>query len=292
MGTLRLKEGVNSQRLVLHDINSFGSILKMKKNSLMNSLFGILPPLLFDKPSTGGVVAKSDDASGKDSQLTGVARYLQKLEPAVEEANITGVAKYLAQQQALEEANKPVIEESDPEVESADLELELVHEDEETLEVQEAQEVEAEDVLEVEEEIVELEPVISGVEKYLSLQNENPVTRVAKYFIRQAIQAREAPVTGVAKYVTMQEHDGHVVTGVAKYVTQQGLRESSALSVTGVAKYVLKNDLLAKDAPVATSVAKYVSKQTQLAKDALWRNQSRNKCLRPEWQSLLQNRLG
>jgi hypothetical protein len=31
MGTLRLKEGVNSQRLVLHDINSFGSILKMKK---------------------------------------------------------------------------------------------------------------------------------------------------------------------------------------------------------------------------------------------------------------------
>ena len=90
----------------------------MKKNSLMNSLFGILPPLFFDKPSAGGIREERGDANGEDSQLTGVARYLQKLEPKVEEVieeQLTGVAKYLAQQKALEEANKPVIEELEPE---------------------------------------------------------------------------------------------------------------------------------------------------------------------------------
>ena len=211
------------------------------KKQFDESFFGNVPPLSFETPSVGRVVENRGDA-GEDSQVTGVARYLQKLEPKAEEVidgeQLTGVAKYLAQQQALEEANKPVVAE-----------------------------VEAE-VLEVAEAAVEVEPVSepvpSGVEKYISQQNENPITRVAKYLLKQSILSREIPVTGVSKYVTRHEHDGHVVTGVAKYVTQQGMRESMAPSVTGVAKYVLKSELQAKDAPVATGV-EYVSSKNLLA---------------------------
>ena len=133
----------------------------MKKNSLMNSLFGILPPLFFDKPSAGGAVENQGDASGEGAQLTGVARYLQKLEPKIED-NLTGVARYLAQQQALEEANRPVV--AEPEAE------EEVRVEEIVAEIQEPEEA----------EIVDLEPVLSGVDKYLSQQSENPDTRVAK----------------------------------------------------------------------------------------------------------------
>ena len=44
----------------------------MLKNSLMNSLFGLLPTFFFDSPSA------SSAADGREnSQLTGVARYLQ-----------------------------------------------------------------------------------------------------------------------------------------------------------------------------------------------------------------------
>ena len=51
----------------------------MKSNSLMNSLFGIIPAFFFNAPSA----SQSAETSGDDSQLTGVARYLQKLEPQV-----------------------------------------------------------------------------------------------------------------------------------------------------------------------------------------------------------------
>ena len=115
----------------------------MKKNSLMNSLFGILPTFFFDKPSGVSVVETRGDADGEGGQLTGVARYLQKLEPKVEvvdsSEHLTGVAKYLAQQQAVEQARAPVAEE-------------LV-EDEETPTAA--------------DEIIESEPALSGVEKYL-----------------------------------------------------------------------------------------------------------------------------
>ena len=218
----------------------------MKKNSLMNSLFGILPPLFFDKPSAGGAIeARGAAANEEGAQLTGVARYLKKLEQ-------TGVERYLAQLQAFEDANKPVIEESEPEPE-------------EEIQVEEAvlEDVEEDVVEEIIEEIVEpeaiIEPEPSGVEKYLSQQSENPITRVAKYLLKQSILSREIPVTGVAKYVTKQEYEGHAVTGVAKYVTKQSMRESASPGVTGVAKYVLKNELQAKDTPLATGVAKYVS---------------------------------
>ena len=87
----------------------------MKENSLMNSLSGILPAFFFGKPSNVSTVEERYIRAVPDDQLTGVARYLKKLEPQQPELDengevLTGVAKYLALH-ALAEKAKEVVEE-------------------------------------------------------------------------------------------------------------------------------------------------------------------------------------
>ncbi|MGR8998083.1 MAG: hypothetical protein ACU88J_03435 [Gammaproteobacteria bacterium] len=134
--------------------------------------------------------------------------------------------------------------------------------------------------------------VVSGVAKYIQMQEQFPTSGVTKYVLRQALAEKQkqpvpgeieatgvekylknkkaAPgLTGVAKYLKYQESLPQP-SKVAKYLAKQailaatqtkGVKAETRFEVTGVAKYLQHQASL----PQPSRVAKYVAKQAALA---------------------------
>ncbi len=265
----------------------------MKKNSLMQGLFGSLTKLSFDDnagSSKDVEVSEAESQTGVEKYLadkaavTGVEKYLKKHphDPA------TGVSKYVAKRILSNKAGVTRV----------------------------SRYIVKHNVLRKEQNIISsverylakqsLKPkiVLTGVEGYLrnkekQAQQSLPTTSVAKFLWQKEIvlkkQAAQALVekyleaereaariaaenpppmeensqeevafdpasTGVAKYLAkMSSEKKYVSTGVSKYVAKKRTQVNASPSLTGVEKYLLKLAITPK--PALTRVDRYVAKK-------------------------------
>ncbi|MEQ1558307.1 MAG: hypothetical protein ABL933_05130 [Methyloglobulus sp.] len=103
-------------------------------------------------------------------------------------------------------------------------------------------------------------PLVTGVAKYLKKNDNQPISSVQKYVLKQMIAERNAPsVTGVAKYLDKagKQIPARKKSGVDRYITKQELASRSIVTLTGVARYEAEQTLIEKRQAAAAMIKKY-----------------------------------
>ncbi len=257
----------------------------MKKNSLINSLLGTLTTFSFDDHAASGSEAK--DASS--NELTGVARYLDKMPSATsvdkylkshKHDPATGVAKYMAKQ-ILSVGNRPASTGV-----SKYITRQILSEKEKPAASSVARYLARQSIINREK------PVATGVANYLSRLAKDekanlPTTGVGRYLYEIEKAARKAAAAElVAKCIEaeaqaallaaqtqsespeapeVQDEFDPAATGVSQYLAKQG--SANKRTATGVAKYMAKRVSVSGSAPAKTGVAKYLAKQASIVKE-------------------------
>ncbi len=202
-----------------------------------SSLFGGYSEDAYSSSTTrNAIVSVSDSSDGQ----TGVSRYLEnqpaglssveKYLKAQEQNQTSGVAKYLARQ-AIAERNKPVVVLSGVEKYLKN------NKDSAPIMVKKT----------------------TGVEKYLTIQDKTPMSRVEKYALQKAIAERNAPakpkVTRVESY--LQSLPETTTSSVSKYLAKQ---QAIVAATQAKAEIAIVVESIVNDVAL-TGVEKYLKAQ-------------------------------